>query len=339
MLVPCEILIGRTTVLTHEPRITTHREVLYVPTGRMKRDEGLFDHDHQLIPDAGYFRSSSERVSLHRLTDSLDHDRFDYAPEDVQYVFLGTLTGHYGHFITASLARIWAVERVGRRRTKFVVLNHGPLATPLGIPWIRDVLTAFDIYEEDLVSFPRPTRFREIVVPAPAFEEGHFVHTIFGQVCARAGQRLVPSPVPGGRPVFLTKMHLTAGVSRIRNEDELCRHLARHGFEIIAPERLPVAEQVRLFVERPILAGMAGSAMHTSILAPGRLKFELHPEPHRLTNQMLVDSANGGRTAALHMADRVRHEAATPGFTTDYSLTDPGRVAADLIAATSCNKA
>jgi hypothetical protein len=327
-------LIGHRTILDHEPPITTHRDVLYVPTGRAKRDEGLFDQDHKLITDAGYFRAHPDRTSLYRSLDTLPHDRFRYAPDDVRYVFLGSLTGHYGHFITGSLARIWAVEKFDRRTTKFVLLNHGALATPLAIPWIRDLLAAFDLGEGDLVNFPGPTRFREIAVPAPAFEEGNFAHKVFGRVCGQAGEKLAGSPAPGGRPVFLTKMHLSGGVSRFRNEDALCHHLAAAGFEIVAPERLTVAEQVRLFVDRPIVAGIAGSALHTAIFAPGRLKFELHPEPERLTNQLLLDGAQGGRTIALFPPGRIRHESASPGFSTDYSLPDPARIAADLIEAT-----
>jgi hypothetical protein len=334
MLVPCESLIGHTTIVDHEPRITIHRDVLYVPTGRAKRDEGLFDQGHKLIEDAGYFRAHPDPVSLLQTVNTLEHDRFVYAPDDVRYVFLGALTGHYGHFITGSLARAWAIEKFDRQSTKFVLLNHGSLSTPLRIPWIRDFLGAFEISERDLVNFSGPTRFREIVVPAPAFEEGNFAHKIFGQVCGRAGERLVRSRASGGRPVFLTKMHLSGGVSRIRNEDELCRRLADVGFEIVAPERLQVTEQVRLFLERPIIAGIAGSALHTAIFAPGRLKFELHPEPQRLTNQLLLDGVQGGRTIALFPLGRILHETASPGFSTDYSLPDPSRIAADLLEAT-----
>jgi len=331
MLVPCNDLIGTVTVHDHAPAITTHRDVLYVPTGRGKRDEGLFDRDGKLIEDAGYFRSHSGRVSLYAPFNALPHDRFGYAPDEHRYVFLGALTGHYGHFITGSLARFWALDTVDRRTTRLVVLNHGPLSDLLAVPWIRDVLQAFGVDEDALVSFARPTRFREIIVPAPAFEEGHFAHRIFGAVCGAAGRRIVRPGEKDGKPVFLTKMHQRSGVSRIDNEDRLCHRLDQAGFEIVAPEALSFADQVRLFVDRPIVAGIAGSALHTAIFAPGRVKYDLHTVPQRLTNQALLDGANGGRTIALYPRDGIDQIPAHPGFAATYTLHDPVRTAEELL--------
>ncbi|WP_019831274.1 glycosyltransferase family 61 protein [Sphingomonas sp. PR090111-T3T-6A] len=331
MLTACDRLLGRTTFIEHDPPITVHRDVLCVPTGRAKKDEGLFDQGGKLIADAGYFRAHPDRVSLYPLLNPLPHERFDYAPDDVQYVFLGVLTGHYGHFITNSLARVWAVSRFDRATTKFVLLNHGPLSMPLAISWLREILGAFGLDETNLLNFARPTRFREIVVPAPAFEEGGFVHAVFGAACGRAGQMLTRGRRNDGPPVFLTKQCLASGVSKVTNEAEMCEHLSAAGVQIVAPETLSVSEQIRLFADRDAVLGMAGSAMHTAVFAPGRQKIELHTGRARLSNQALIDAANGGRTTALWPAQGI--EAAQPeaGFGAAYRLSDPVAVARELL--------
>ena len=331
MLTACDTLLGRTTLIEHEPLITVHRDALCVPTGRVKKDEGLFDHGHKLITDAGYFRAHPEPVSLYPLVNPVPYERFDYAPDDVQYVFLGALTGHYGHFITSSLARAWAVSRFDRATTKFVLLNHGPLSIPLGIPWLREILGAFGLDETNLLNFARPTRLREIIVPAPAFEEGNFVHAVFGVACARAGEVLTNGRRNAGPPVFLTKQRLDSGVTKVTNEAEMCEHLSAAGVEIIAPETLSAPDQIRLFIDRHAVLGMAGAAMHTAGFAPGRQKVELHTGPTRLSNQSLIDSANGGGTIALWPDQGIALAPLEAGFGAAYRLSDPAAIARDLL--------
>ncbi len=212
-----------------------------------------------------------------------------------------------------------------------MLLKHGPLSIPLGIPWLREILDAFGLDETNLINFTRPTRLREIIVPAPAFEEGNFVRAVFGVARARAGEVLTDGRRNDGPPGFLTKQRFASGVLTATNEAEMCEHLSAVGVEIIAPETLSVTNQIRLFMDRHAVLGMTGSAMHTAIFAPGRQKVELHTRPTRLSNQSLIDSANNGRTIALWPGQGIASEQPAAGFDAAYRLSDPAAIARDLL--------
>ena len=54
---------------------------------------------------------------------------------------------------------------------------------------------------------------------------------------------------------------------RLENEDSLLEVLARHGVEVLSPESLPHADQVRLMTEVRRLVGVEGAALTNMLFA------------------------------------------------------------------------
>jgi hypothetical protein len=76
-------------------------------------------------------------------------------------------------------------------------------------------------------------------------------------------QRLPPNgKISKGRRVYLTRSRLGPRVGRYCNEAILERILATDGFEIVAPERLHLCDQLALFQDAEILLFAESSALH-----------------------------------------------------------------------------
>ncbi|MCC5972935.1 MAG: glycosyltransferase family 61 protein [Rubellimicrobium sp.] len=77
-------------------------------------------------------------------------------------------------------------------------------------------------------------------------------------------------PAPGPRHVYLSRAQEGDRLRRVLNLDEI-EDLAREmGFAVLRPERLPLADQVRLMRGARLIAGEFGSAMHNTVFArPG----------------------------------------------------------------------
>jgi capsular polysaccharide biosynthesis protein len=73
---------------------------------------------------------------------------------------------------------------------------------------------------------------------------------------------LAQAPAPGGR-VYLSRRLFDGGSYRaVENEDALEKVFAAHGFTVIAPEQLPMGDQIRAVANADFVAGIDGSAMH-----------------------------------------------------------------------------
>ena len=261
---------------------------------------------------------------------TLDPENFEYVPDDADYVFLGTLTGHYGHFITTAMARLWPARLAPDMSTRYVILNQQQPASFFDIKFIEEVFNAAGVTRHNTVNFDHPVRFQRITVPSPAIEEHNFSHRVFGTLCARIGDLMVPEHlVPNDTPVFLSKAILTTGVSRIVNEAELCDHLVRAGVDIVHPETMDMPEKIAMFRSRRVLTGLAGSGLHTGVFAPNRDKLALAFSPYLLSNQLLLDQASGG-TTTTYMAEATVEPQASD-WQTSYRLADPAKVASAFL--------
>ena len=329
----CTELYGSTILIERDPMLATCEDVLCVPYGVEGASPGLYDRARKLVTAAATFRATPDPVPVEAYTTPLDAARFDHAP-DGSYVFLGILTGHFGHFIMSSMARLWALRLAPDPRQRYVILNAGPVEAVLGLAFMRDILGQLGLGTDNLVCLDAPTRFRRIVVPSPAIEEHSFVHTVFASLCNRVGA-LLTAALPReahDAPLFLSKMRLRDGVSNLVNEAEFCERLERGGVRIVTPERLRLAEQVRLFRDAPLVTGLAGSAMHTAIFAPGSATLQLALGAVQLSNQALLDRANGGVSLVVHPEGDVMAEAPQPGFQNSFRLRDPARTADEFLA-------
>ena len=333
-LTRCTDLFGNTTLLDADPMIETYTDVLCVPAGIEGVSSGVYDRGRKLVTAAGYYRASPDPAPLGSPFTTLDATRFDFADDGFTYLFLGTLTAHFGHFILASMARLWALRFAPDPRMRFVVLNPAPHDSLFETAFLREILGQLGVGADNLVSFSGPVRIARLIVPSPAIEEHNFSHRVFAQLCNRIGALLTAHlpPAPREAPVFLSKARMGAGVSHLANEAELCERLVSRGVEIVYPEELDFAEQVRLFRDTAMITGWAGSAMHSAIFAPGRDMLTLSFSPTMLSNQRLLDQANGARSLTLFPEGDLLPGPAHRGFQHSFLLRDPVRTADEFMA-------
>lgn len=313
-----------------DPVIEEHRDAVYVPFARDHEESGwgLYDRDGRLIRAAAYRRGPAGALVGQAEAVALRAAEIETAPLG-HYVYAGPLITHYGHFLLATLSRLWPRFHGGER---FLWFSEAPLSRLAAMPWIGACLTGLGLEAGQFVRFTRPTRIKRVTVVGPAFEEGHFAHQAFRAMCRHIGDALVPAwDARPQAPAYLTRAGLTGGVKTVANEDAVCAALASFGVEIIAPERLGLAEQVALFGSDRVIMGTGGSAFHTSVFAPSRARLiaiELLPND----NQVLLNRLSEARMLHLRRSDEAFPELPAGGpFGAIYRFADPVAVARDLL--------
>ncbi|MGI3775905.1 MAG: hypothetical protein ACRYGC_01300, partial [Janthinobacterium lividum] len=189
-LTRCTDLFGYTTLLDDDPMCETYADVLCVPAVHGETAPGIFDRGRKAVTAAGYFRASPDPVMFGSPFTTLDPTRFDFADDGFTYLFLGTLTAHFGHFILGSMGRLWPLRFAPDPRMRFVVLNPEPLDSLFDSAFLRDILGQLGLGPHNVVGFSAPVRFARLVVPSPAIEEHNFSHRVFARLCNRIGELL-----------------------------------------------------------------------------------------------------------------------------------------------------
>lgn len=245
-------------------------------------------------------------------------------------LYIGRIAFHYGHFIVNTLPHLWPL--VGWKGPRPRLLCHAPREGWTGFDFLPAVLARLGYGLDDLVTFEAPVRLGDVLVPDPALIEQAAVHPVFGDLCRAVGAGLwQPEAVDSeARPAYLAKTRLSAGITRLVNEAGIAEELERLGVEIVHPEALDFAAQVRLLSTRRIVLGTVGSAFHSSAFAaPGRRLVGLNWQPALNANFPLIDGLNGTRARYYHALGTGYPERGA--FEVAWEVPDPRGLAHDLL--------
>jgi capsular polysaccharide biosynthesis protein len=170
-------------------------------------------------------------------------------------IYAGLQQGQFGHFLTESLARMWAILKSNRT-----------------IVWLGDqqrrafcseILGLLGIDERRFRFVTESTRFADLEIPVAGLVLGTACHS---EHAAALGVYPCRDPVKGKR-VWLSRSGLADRKSGMVNEPELEELLAGQGWLITHPQQHSLKEQLETICDAEILAGFDGSAFHTILLA------------------------------------------------------------------------
>ena len=327
---------GSLRLIEADPVIEEHEDAIYMPVTTWQLDDdprwGLYDSSRRLIRGAAYCRGPSRSLVGQGEAVDVDDRDIEDAP-DTHFVYAGPLHLHYGHFLLATLSRLWPFldgDRSGLR-----LLWHSgvdPVVAP-GFPFIGQCLGALGLAGSQFRRFTRPTRIKRLTVVAPAFEEEHLGHRAFQRLCRTIGNCLAPGADPSPcAPAYLSRTALTWGVKAIANEHLVCEALSNLGVEVVHPEQLAMADQIRLFAWDRVVMGLAGSAFHTALFSPPRSRL-ISIDFAAQGSQLLVNRLNGIDMVHVRPTAEPPSEPGTGAITTIYTLPDPLGAARDLLHA------
>ena len=332
-LKPCSELWGRCELLSTDPKVELYGGAQYLPFSR-GATWGLFDRHGEVIRDSVDWHGPL--AEAHGQLFEFSHDMMrdaDRAPDPI-YVYGGTNQLHYGHFIVNVIARYWQYAAGNPSRFKILMHGDGNPADWLKVDFIGDAFGALGLTAENFVNFHQPTVIPQIIVPAPSFQEQHFVHSVFAKLGQMIGRNLLGANclTRNRRPAYLTKTGLLGGVGHIVNELEIVTELEREGVEIIYPERLSLREKIRLFAERDCVSGVASSAFHTTIFWPARSRaICLNATSGPNSNFQLLDLATGSPIEYFYPEGTTVVSEENKAFLTSLRMENTTDIAHDLL--------
>jgi capsular polysaccharide biosynthesis protein len=205
-------------------------------------------------------------------------------------------TGHFGHFLTESISRLWGWDEAKRRYPDLKALYRIRDISKVNERFERRLMTAFGIDAGDIVAVDEPVYVNSLVTATTMWHNAdpHYVHPALTEVWDRITRNLADPAAPTYDRVFVSR----TSVWRRRgcqNIGEVERFFEEHGFTVIYPEDLDLATQAAIFATTPVIAGFAGSAMF-NIMHSKNLKtlILLGHEAYTARNEHLYSSLIGG---------------------------------------------
>jgi capsular polysaccharide biosynthesis protein len=267
----------------------------------------VYDADGALLP-------ASQRIGGYAgdLVVSADPAEVDPAPgaEELTGTWLygGHWMGQFGHFLTETLSTLWPEPADDLEGIVFHAFIWGGRQDP----WQRKLVRRAGYDFRPRVVVAEPVRVERLLVPTRPYVLNAYALPEAAVPWRRVADS-IRSPA-GYERVYLSRSRYNAAAlaagrptrSEPERDARLDETFAKHGFEVVFPEELPVLDQVRAVVAADVVAGATGSSLHLSVFAPpGARVIEVadrRTPAMALPAQRVLDSVCGQTSALIPYA-------------------------------------
>lgn len=257
--------------------IETHRGVSLVPVSRAPRSRipfawGAFLRNGDALPSVVLRRNygTSAYAGSQRALRCLPGP----------HLYGGVLFNHFGHFLLESLARAWALQC----QPDLPVVWHviGPQAITR---WQTEIFKLLGIDTSRFVLVTEPSEVELLHIPEAGYQIQTWAHPTLIDALARYPFR---TPRPGYK-LWLSRSRLSEEAGNVSGMEALEVQLEADGWRIVHPQTHPVAHQLEMMADAELVGGLAGSALHTLILARDpRCRVALVPRDDTLSHNFLT---------------------------------------------------
>lgn len=170
----------------------------------------------------------------------------------------GILLNHFGHFLTESTPRLWAIGALKDQLDGLVFLHkrNGEVAN------LHRTFMALMGLDLPIHIVSDPTVIEDLRVPGQGFGLGRIS---VGTAAFRAffAEGFAPDIAPDGpERLYVSRSALGPRRGGVLGEEFIETHLARHGYEIFHPQHHPMPVQIARYRAAREIVALDGSALH-----------------------------------------------------------------------------
>lgn len=174
---------------------------------------------------------------------------------------LGAIPKQFGHFLLEVLPRLWGVEWAIRRGLPVYALHSGELTS-----WQKELFELGGVNLDAINWLDQPAKISDVYFAGALYRLHTSFHPEFREICLAMVDRAAAKSGEGmaRNKVFLGRGRLKLR-ERLTNEPEVFDVFQKHGFELVYPETLSVADQISLASKAKHLAGPIGSQLYLAL--------------------------------------------------------------------------
>jgi capsular polysaccharide biosynthesis protein len=190
----------------------------------------------------------------------------------------GIIFNHFGHFMLETLARAWYLRDCvsGDIYFYYAGQHRNGITFENLTPWQKNILGRLVPDTSRIKIINSPILFDELTIPDAAFVIREFcakaqveaLSWLGGKMAGGSNQQSV------GDKIWLSRSALTKGA--VAGEKKFEEALNQEGFQVVHPEKLPLADQIAVFEKASIICGFTGSAFHVLLFAKNKSAKLMH---------------------------------------------------------------
>lgn len=201
------------------------------------------------------------------------------------HYFLGSVHAHFGHAVLEGLSRVWAFADFGARHPDGLALVYEAALPEFG--W--ELLARAGLSRDRVLCLRQPVWVERLHVPGPA-QRTHRWLTPQMLATWQAVGATVDDGGPAGARTWLSRRGTAH--RNLTNEAEIEAIFAAAGFDIVRPETLSLADQLRVARRSSVLAGCVGSQMYLAAFQrPGGQALIMAPSNFLYADDALIAAA------------------------------------------------
>ena len=215
---------------------------------------GVCDPDFKFI--AGYDNYGKSKGFIH-IDEAYTVERNEPVQSNEEVIFGGALIYHFGHFMIECTSRLWYLVQNPSPDKKIIFLPMGQWTFK---PWVYEFLELFGLPEDRIVILDKPMQFKSVTVP----DQAVFIITRYSKEFLMPFKQMLSNvqPTEGVRKIFLSRSKELSSARSIYNQEYFEEFYRAHGYEIVYPEKLSIAEQISLVSGADEIVTFLGTLSH-----------------------------------------------------------------------------
>ena len=240
-------------VCSPRPRIATYSRVCLTPIGQTY-DDSLRAREDYIFEDTGFCSRISKAIG----------SEFTYK----RLIYGGYLRHKWGHFITESLARIWALEEPGINDDAKILFFSDSASNSMPGGNFCQVFELLGIADRIIIA-DKEILVEELVVPELGYEHDCFYTDIQAGIYRKIiNKALVSKPsedLTHPDKVFISRAGIPGAVKNAVNLIELEKYFRDNGFELISPEKTSLIDLIHIMDHADTIATIGGTPAHNFV--------------------------------------------------------------------------
>ena len=223
--------------------------------------------------------------TLDRFVGKYEYNKQEEVYQEETVVYIGALPPHWGHFLVDMTYRFWYFLEEDDAYP-IVYCSDGFEITGVYL----DFFKLLGISADRLRRIDKPTRFRQIIIPQPAYMACDYYTMQYRSVFQRIIENVNKIKMTPYEKIYLSRGHFKDAHGKEIGEKNIEYNFQKNGFQVLYMEELSLAEQIFYINHSKQVAALSGTLCHNILFAGEETKLIILNKTHIInTHQVLID--------------------------------------------------
>lgn len=197
-----------------------------------------------------------------RFIGAYEYDTTDECYSDETVIYIGAFPDHWGHFIVDMSYRFWYFIK---NQNDYKIVYCSEEKEIYGV--YLEFFNLLGIDKSRLVRVSKPTRYKNIIIPEPAYMACDYYTLDFRSVYEKLISEVEKEIFTAYDKIYMSRGHFKDANKKEVGESDVEKAFLDNGFKVLYMEELSLKEQIFYISHAKVVAALSGTLCHNIIFA------------------------------------------------------------------------